>query len=93
MFFARFGGYHSGMETIRQLLNRIQWDEVFGRGVFEVGIYDRVADTVNFQPMQNLQMEKGNHFSFTVCMDGELVMIPFHRIRKVRKNGECIWSR
>lgn len=81
------------METIRQLLSRIRWDEEFGRGDFEVGIYDRVTDAVNFQPLQNLQMEKGNHFSFTVCIEGECVTIPFHRIREVRKNGECIWSR
>ena len=81
------------METIQQLLNRIHWDEEFGQGDFEVGIYDRVADTVNFQPLQNLQMKKGNHFSFTVCIGGERVTIPFHRIREVRKNGESIWHR
>ena len=81
------------MDTIQQLLNRIRWDSEFGQGDFKVGIYDRVTDAVNFQPLQNLQIEKGNHFSFTVCIEGEFVTIPFHRIREVRKNGECIWSR
>jgi len=38
-------------------------------------------------------MEKGNHFSFTICIDGEVLTIPFHRIREVRKNGETIWKR
>lgn len=81
------------METILQLLNRIHWDVEFGKGVFEVGIYDRVKDAVEFQPLENLCIEKGNHFSFTICVDGEEVTIPFHRIREVRKNGEVIWRR
>ncbi len=81
------------METIQQLLSRIQWDEEFGQGDFEVGIYDRVKEAVEFQPLENLTLGKGNHFSFTVCIGGEIVTIPFHRIREVRKNGECIWRR
>ncbi len=81
------------METIQQLLNRIRWDKEFGQGDFEVGIYDRIEDAVEFQPLENLHMEKGNHFSFTICVVGEVLTIPFHRIREVRKNGECIWKR
>jgi uncharacterized protein (UPF0248 family) len=93
VFFALFCGYHSGMETIQQLLNRIHWDEEFGQGDFEVGIYDRIKDAVEFLPLERLMLEKGNHFSFTVCIEGESVTIPFHRIREVRKNGETIWKR
>ena len=81
------------METIRELLNRIRWDDEFGQGSFDVGIYDRVDDTVAFHPLEELHLENGNHFSFTICVDGEVLTIPFHRIREVRKNGECIWKR
>ncbi len=81
------------METIQQLLSRIRWDDEFGKGDFEVGIYDRIEDALEFQPLENLQMETGNHFSFTLCIEGEEALIPFHRIREVRKNGECIWKR
>jgi len=81
------------METIQQLLNRIRWDKEFGQGDFEVGIYDRVENAVGFQPLNNLRIEKGNHFFFTVCIDGEVLTIPLHRIREVRKNGETIWKR
>jgi len=81
------------MQPIHQLLSRIQWDEEFGRGDFEVGIYDRVEDVVEFQPMENLKLEKGNHFPFTIVIRGEVLAIPFHRIREVRKNGESIWKR
>jgi uncharacterized protein (UPF0248 family) len=81
------------METIRQLLSRIRWDDEFGRGVFEVGIYDRVEDTIKFQPLEALQLEPGNHFSFDVVIEGETATIPFHRIREVRKDGAVIWCR
>lgn len=81
------------METIRELLNHIRWDDEFGQGTFDVGIYDRVDDTVEFHLLEELHFEKGNHFSFTVCVDGKVLTIPFHRIREVRKNGESIWKR
>ena len=81
------------METIRELLNRIRWDDEFGQGTFEVGIYDRVIDAIEFYPLAALHMDKGNNFSFTLCVDGEILTIPFHRIREVRKNGQLIWKR
>lgn len=81
------------METIQQLLDRIHWDEEFGKGDFLIGIYDRVEDAIEYLPLNRLQFEKGNHFSFTLIMDEEEIMIPFHRIREVRKNGETIWKR
>jgi uncharacterized protein (UPF0248 family) len=81
------------METIQQLLSRIRWDDEFGKGVFEVGIYDRIENCVEFLPLEKLQMEKGNHFSFTVILNEEKVLIPYHRVREVRKNGETIWQR
>jgi uncharacterized protein (UPF0248 family) len=81
------------METIRKLLNRIRWDDEFGKGVFEIGIFDRVAEAVEFRSLEELHLEKGNHFSFTLVVDGEILTIPFHRIREVRKNGRTIWRR
>ncbi|MBC8206554.1 MAG: DUF504 domain-containing protein [Kiritimatiellales bacterium] len=81
------------MEPIRELLSRIRWDEEFGRGEFEVGIYDRVADAVFFQPLENVCVEKENHAAFTLCVDETVQTIPFHRIREVHKNGVCIWRR
>lgn len=81
------------METIRELLNRIRWDDGFGQGTFDVGIYDRILKTIEFHPIEELHIEKGNHFSFSVEADGEVLNIPFHRIREVRKNGQVIWKR
>jgi len=50
------------METILQLLNRIRWDDEFGQGDFEVGIYDRFEKAVELQPLENLCIEKGTIF-------------------------------
>lgn len=81
------------MQTIRQLLSRIRWDAEFGAGDFKIGIYDRVADVLDFFPVESLHIEPGNRATFTLCIDGEIRTIPYHRIHAVRKNGECIWKR
>jgi uncharacterized protein (UPF0248 family) len=81
------------METARQLLNRIHWDRDFGRGRFEIGVYDRVEDRVEYMPLEYITMEQGNRFSFTMMKNGEILSIPFHRIRAVKKNNETIWRR
>ena len=81
------------METARQLLSRIRWDRDFGRGRFEIGVYDRVEDRLDFMPLEQVKMEKGNRFSFTMMKNGEILSIPFHRIRAVKKNNETIWRR
>ena len=82
------------MIPIQKLLNRIEWDEEFGKGDFELGIYDRVKDAVERIPLGAAVFEKGNRFSFNLAdAEGEVITIPFHRIREVYKNGECIWKR
>ncbi|WP_372807171.1 DUF504 domain-containing protein [Pontiella sp.] len=81
------------METIQQVLSHIRWDPDFGQGDFEVGIYDRVADAVEFHALGELRMESGNRFSFGIVIDGVVRDIPYHRIREVRKNGATIWRR
>ncbi|MBN2163699.1 MAG: DUF504 domain-containing protein [Pontiellaceae bacterium] len=49
-------------------------------------------DAVEFHCLEELHSEVGNHFSFTICVHGEVLTIPFHRIREVRKNGQTIWN-
>ena len=82
------------MIPIEQLLNRIKWDEEFGKGNFVVGYYDRVLDRIIQISFAEILMQPGNHQSFSV-MDAEGVIhsIPFHRVRQVYKNNELIWSR
>ncbi|MBI4793972.1 MAG: DUF504 domain-containing protein [Deltaproteobacteria bacterium] len=82
------------MIPIQDLLNRIIWDKDFGRGDFEIGYYDRIADKIIRVPFREIQMIHGDHFSFSLYgPDGEACSIPFHRIRAVYKDGRLIWER
>ena len=81
------------MEPIQQILNRIRWDDEFGRGNFQIGIYDRFKDNIELLNLDQLEIEKGNPFSFTVWQHGREIVIPFHRVREVYKDGTLIWRR
>jgi uncharacterized protein (UPF0248 family) len=80
--------------TIEALLQRIRWDPEFGRGSFTIGYYDRLRRQIVTVPLQQIHLESGNHFSFTaVEADGTVHEVPFHRVRAVQRDGECIWRR
>ena len=82
------------MMPIRELLNRIQWDEEFSKADFRIGYYDRLEDAISFVPIRQVFQEAGDHFSIQVIDDeGISHMVPFHRIKEVYRNGELIWKR
>ena len=83
------------MVTIRELLTRVQWDADFGAAEFELGCFDRVSGRVERLPLARIRIQPGRHFAFTVEDDarGGPQTIPFHRVRAVYRNGECIWAR
>ena len=82
------------MMPIQDLLNRIRWDEEFGRGEFLIGYYDRVADQIVKVPFERIHLEKGEHFGFdAIEADGSVHNVPFHRVRDVWRDGELIWHR
>ena len=82
------------MIPIQELLNRIRWDESFGKGDFEIGYYDRVDGAINRIPLSDVHIAPGDHFFFsTVGPDGAVHEIPFHRVKQVYKNGKLIWHR
>lgn len=82
------------MMPIQDLLNRIRWDEQFGRAKFVIGYYDRVADGIVRVPFERIHFEKGEHFGFDALeADGSVHSIPFHRVREVWRNGKLIWQR
>jgi len=82
------------MIPIQELLNRILWDEEFGRGSFALGYYDRVEDRIIVVPFAAVRLAAGDHFSFQlVGADEEIISIPFHRVREVYKDGKLIWRR
>jgi uncharacterized protein (UPF0248 family) len=82
------------MTPIQDLLHRIQWDPQFGQGRFVIGYYDRVSGRVERVPFQQLSLGSGNRFSFElVSANGQVRMVPLHRVREVWRNGQLIWQR
>jgi uncharacterized protein (UPF0248 family) len=82
------------MLPIRKLLSRIRWDREFGQGEFEIGYYDRVAGEIVRVPFRELVLEPEARDSFGLLdQEGVHQRIPFHRVREVYRNGECIWQR
>ncbi len=82
------------MQPIRKLLSRIRWDRDFGQGSFEIGYLDRVAGEIIRIPFRELVIEPEERESFGVLdAEGVYQRIPFHRVREVYRNGECIWRR
>ncbi len=82
------------MTTIHELLNRIRWDKEFGQGRFEVGYYDRQEDTVQWVAFQEIVFPGGERRAFELVDEsGQTRRIPFHRVRKVVKDGHIIWQR
>ena len=79
--------------TLRELLSRIRWDRGFGQGKFAIG-YDDHAGGIVRVPLEQVGFEEGNHFSFQVRdASGEVLAIPFHRVREVLKDGVIFWIR
>ncbi len=82
------------MIPIHDLLARIRWDPEFGKGRFEIAYLDRVSGALVRVPIERTVMTPGAHFSFdAVEADGSVHMVPFHRVRELRRDGVLIWSR
>jgi uncharacterized protein (UPF0248 family) len=52
------------MQQIHELLNRIHWDEEFGKGNFELGFLDHVEEKIIRLPFHRIK---------TVYKNGELI--------------------
>jgi uncharacterized protein (UPF0248 family) len=73
---------------IRELLGRIRWDPVFGRGVFEPGYLDHLRGGIVRVPVSRVSLPPGDHFSVTILgYAGAEHSIPYHRNREVIRNG------
>ena len=82
------------MQPIHELLNRIRWDESFGRADFVIGYLDHVGDHIVHVNLEDVFYEPEDHFRFDVIdEDGAVHAIPYHRVREVYRNGELIWQR
>lgn len=82
------------MTPIHELLARIRWDPEFGAARFVIGYYDRVTRAEVNVPLTRIRFEPGEGFAFEATEeDGTMHTVPFHRVRKVWRDGELIWHR
>ncbi|MBE0616433.1 MAG: DUF504 domain-containing protein [Proteobacteria bacterium] len=82
------------MQPLHDLLSRRRWDPDFGRGEFWLGYWDRVSREIVRVPLRDAIFEADNRFSFTlVGPGGRTRRVPFHRVRRVWRDGELLWSR
>jgi uncharacterized protein (UPF0248 family) len=82
------------MISAQRLLNRIRWDREFGIAYFEIGYLDHTAKKIIRIPFTKIYLQQGNQFSFLLEDEtGGMLVIPFHRIRRVFRDGVLIWSR
>jgi uncharacterized protein (UPF0248 family) len=82
------------MLPIHKLLSRIRWDPRFRGGEFALGYYDRVARRIMVVPFEAVSFPADAPGLFELWdADGNLHTIPFHRVRRVYRNGRLIWER
>lgn len=82
------------MTPIHELLSRIRWDKEFGRGVFEIGYFDRHENSVHRLALREIVAPPNQHRFFEIeDALGQCLRIPFHRVREVYHDGRCIWRR
>ena len=87
-------GKNPRMITIHELLNRIRWDAEFARGNFQLGYYDRAENRVILVPFQEVSFPSDSPQAFELTdVEGQTHRVPFHRVREVYRDSQCIWRR
>ena len=82
------------MLPIHKLLSRIRWDPRFRRGRFVVGYFDRVQQRIVPAPFETIRFPAEAPGTFEIRdEEGGLHRIPFHRVRRVYRDGRVIWER
>jgi uncharacterized protein (UPF0248 family) len=82
------------MRPLQELLSRIRWDKEFGKGRFEIGYDDHLEKRSVRILFEEIVFQEGNPFYFHARNpDGQMVAIPYHRVREVYKDGTLIWQR
>jgi len=79
---------------IHKLLQRIRWDPRFRAGRFEIGYYDRLQRRILVVPLGAVEFPAGSPLIFEMFdAEGEHHRVPFHRVRRVWRDGRIIWER
>ena len=82
------------MMPINEILSKIKWDENFSKSNFEIGYWDRVSNEIIKIQYCDMGLTDKDNFAFKIIdKKGKMRTIPFHRIKRVWKDQELIWSR
>ncbi len=79
------------MITAKEYLNKIKWDQRENPYEYSLLYYDRITDCLEELEIKDLKIED-NLIKFE-NIEGEIINIPLHRIRAIRKNGQNVWKR
>jgi len=78
------------MIFIKELLNKIKWDEKENPDDYLIGYLDKIENKIIFIKFNEIKKIEGN---FLLLEREEETYIPLHRIREVKKNEIVIWKR
>ncbi len=82
------------MLPIHKLLSRIRWDPRFRTGRFALGYFDRLERRIVVVPFDTIHFPADAQATFEIWDDeGTPHRIPFHRVRRVYRDGRIIWER
>lgn len=80
------------MFTIRETLNKIKWSTKGGLSDCEIIITHRGAPG-DIKTIQGRGIKDVAPRALIIEEDGEEIIIPFHRIRQIRKGGLVVWQK
>ena len=78
------------MISIKELINKIKYDEREKPEEYVLYYYDRVEDKLKEIKYMEIKKLDGNFMVLERA--GEEVEIPLHRVKEVRKKGEVVWK-
>jgi uncharacterized protein (UPF0248 family) len=82
------------MLPIHKLLSRLRWDPRFNRGMFALGYFDRKERRIVVVPFETVRFPPGAPRTFDLWDEEGIVHhVPFHRVRRVYRDGRIIWQR
>ena len=97
------------MITIKELLNRIKWDERLKPGEYALYYLDRISKTLKRTRYTDIKRVEGNFIIIEKQQERvqargeekerkkrgkkEEINIPLHRVRRVEKKGSVVWRR
>jgi uncharacterized protein (UPF0248 family) len=79
------------MTTIKQLLDRIKWDESMDPEKFRIYYLDRKDNKL--KEIRYVDIKKFEGTYMIIEKNGEDTAIPMHRIKRVTKAGFTFWKR